>query len=77
MEIKGKIHCLFEQSGTFKNEFKKLPALVSRHGSVQGKKQICDNAIAYADMLLKRINEIPADAQQRSEAGQTKNNIQQ
>lgn len=24
MEIKGKIHCLFEQSGTFKNEFKKL-----------------------------------------------------
>lgn len=24
MEIKGKVHCLFEQSGTFKNEFKKL-----------------------------------------------------
>lgn len=24
MEIKGKIHLLFEQSGTFKNEFKKL-----------------------------------------------------
>lgn len=24
MEIKGKIHCFFEQSGTFKNEFKKL-----------------------------------------------------
>lgn len=24
MEIKGKIHCLFEQSGAFKNEFKKL-----------------------------------------------------
>lgn len=24
MEIKGKIHCMFEQSGTFKNEFKKL-----------------------------------------------------
>ena len=24
MEIKGKIYCLFEQSGTFKNEFKKL-----------------------------------------------------
>lgn len=24
MEIKGKAHCLFEQSGTFKNEFKKL-----------------------------------------------------
>ena len=24
MEIKGKIHCFFEQSGVFKNEFKKL-----------------------------------------------------
>lgn len=24
MEIKGKIHCFFEQSGTFKNEFIKL-----------------------------------------------------
>lgn len=24
MEIKGKVHCLFEQSGTFKNEFIKL-----------------------------------------------------
>lgn len=24
MQIKGKVHCFFEQSGTFKNEFKKL-----------------------------------------------------
>lgn len=24
MEIKGRVHCLFEQSGTFKNEFLKL-----------------------------------------------------
>ena len=24
MEIKGKVHLLFEQSGNFKNEFKKL-----------------------------------------------------
>ena len=24
MEIKGRVHCLFEQSGTFKNEFRKL-----------------------------------------------------
>lgn len=24
MEIKGKVHCLFEQSGTFKNEFIKF-----------------------------------------------------
>ena len=24
MEIKGKIHCFFEQSGTFKKEFKNI-----------------------------------------------------
>jgi hypothetical protein len=24
MEITGKVHCFFEQSGTFKNEFRKL-----------------------------------------------------
>ena len=24
MQIKGKVHCMFEQSGTFKNEFIKL-----------------------------------------------------
>ena len=24
MEIKGKVHLMFEQSGTFKNEFRKL-----------------------------------------------------
>ena len=24
MTINGKVHCFFEQSGTFKNEFKKL-----------------------------------------------------
>ena len=24
MEIKGKVHCFFEQSGTFKREFEKL-----------------------------------------------------
>lgn len=24
MEIKGKVWCMFEQNGTFKNEFKKL-----------------------------------------------------
>ena len=24
MDITGKVHCFFEQSGTFKNEFKKL-----------------------------------------------------
>lgn len=50
-----------------------LAALISAKAFHQdSKKQICDNAIAYADMLLRRISEIPADAQQRSEAGMKK-----
>jgi len=28
MEIKGKVHCFFEQSGTFKNEFRKLEQMI-------------------------------------------------
>ena len=34
------------------------------------KKKLCDNAIAYADMLLRRLRDIPEDAQERSEKGQ-------
>lgn len=45
-------------------------ALITTRRKYNTKKQLCDNAIAYADMLLRRLAEIPADAQQRSEAGQ-------
>lgn len=37
------------------------------------KKKIVDNSIAYADMLIRRLGEIPEDAQQRSENGQKLN----
>lgn len=33
------------------------------------KKQLVDNAIAYADMLTRRLEQIPEDAQQRAENG--------
>lgn len=49
-----------------------MAALIGKHNNILSKKQIVDNAIAYADMMLRRISEIPADAQQRSEAGQNK-----
>lgn len=40
-------------------------ALIGRvSNAVSEKKRVVDNAIAYADMLLKRLKEIPADAQQ-------------
>lgn len=45
-------------------------ALISNKAiKYENKKHLVDNAIAYADMLLRRINEIPDDAQQRSENG--------
>ena len=34
------------------------------------KKLLVDNAIAYADLLVRRLKQIPADAQERSEKGQ-------
>lgn len=46
-------------------------ALIATRRKYNTKKQLCDNAIAYADMLMRRLGEIPTDAQQRSEAGQT------
>ncbi len=45
-------------------------ALIATRREYNTKKQLCDNAIAYADMLMRRLDEIPADAQQRSETGQ-------
>lgn len=37
------------------------------------KKLVVDNAIAYADLMLRRLAEIPRDAQERSEKGQMQN----
>lgn len=45
-------------------------ALITRQAiKFENKKQLVDNAIAYTDMLARRLAEIPADAQQRSENG--------
>ena len=45
-------------------------ALIATRQKFNTKKQLCDNAIAWADMLIRRLGEVPPDAQQRSEAGQ-------
>lgn len=48
-------------------------ALIARQAiKFENKKQLVDNAIAYTDMLARRLKEIPTDAQQRSENGQNK-----
>lgn len=48
-------------------------ALINRRDfKFDTKKQLVDNAIAYADMLNRRLGEIPQDAQVRSEEGMRK-----
>lgn len=44
MEIKGKVHCFFEQSGTFKNEFIKL-GIPSEDYDIQNNFGQTDNVI--------------------------------
>ena len=44
MDIKGKVHCFFEQSGTFKNEFKKL-RYISEDYDIQNNFGETDNVV--------------------------------
>ena len=50
MEIKGKVHCMFEQSGTFKNEFKKL--------GYQAEDYDIQNNFGETDHVIDLFNEI-------------------
>ena len=45
--------------------------LRTREAQHMTKKQLVDNAIAYTDMLTRRLGEIPEDAQQRCEQGRS------
>lgn len=50
MEIKGKVHCLFEQSGTFKNEFIKL--------GIPAEDYDIQNNFGQTDHVIDLFNEI-------------------
>lgn len=50
MEIKGKVHCFFEQSGTFKNEFKKL--------GIQAEDYDIQNNFGQTDHVIDLFGEI-------------------
>ena len=52
MEIKGKIHCFFEQSGTFKNEFKKI-GFEAEDYDIQNEFGETDNVIDLFDEIEK------------------------
>ena len=45
--------------------------LRTKAATAMTKKQLVDNAITYADMLTRRLGEIPEDAQQRCEQGRS------
>lgn len=57
MEIKGKVHCLFEQSGTFKNEFIKL-GISSEDYDIQNNFGETDNIIdLFSEIESSNISE--------------------
>ena len=55
MDIKGQVHCFFEQSGTFKNEFKKL-GISAQDYDIQNNFNETDNVID----LFNEIEIVPA-----------------
>ena len=59
MEILGKIHCFFEQSGTFKNEFKKLGYEAFDY-DIQNNFNETDNIIDLFGEIEKGYNEEPS-----------------
>ncbi len=59
MEIKGQVHCFFEQSGTFKNEFKKL-GIPAQDYDIQNHFNETDNVIDLFNEIEKGYKEEPS-----------------
>ena len=57
MEIKGKVHCFFEQSGTFKNEFIKL-GIPAEDYDIQNNFGETDHIIDLFEQFEIGINEL-------------------
>lgn len=58
MEIKGKVHCFFEQSGTFKNEFIKLGILAEDYD--------IQNNFNQTDHIIDLFSEIETEYRQQA-----------
>lgn len=59
MDIKGQVHCFFEQSGTFKNEFKKL-GIPAQDYDIQNNFNETDNVIDLFAEIEKEYKEEPS-----------------
>ncbi len=57
MEIKGKVHCFFEQSGTFKNEFKKM-GIAAEDYDIQNNFNETDHVIDLFSEIEKAYNNL-------------------
>ena len=57
MEIKGKVHCFFEQSGTFKNEFIKL-GIPAEDYDIQNNFGQTDNVIDLFSEIDKKYDNL-------------------
>ena len=58
MEIKGKVHCFFEQSGTFKNEFIKL--------GIPAEDYDIQNNFGETDHVIDLFSEIESEYRQQA-----------
>ena len=60
MEIKGKVHCFFEQSGTFKNEFIKL-GIPAEDYDIQNNFGQTDHVIDLFDQIEREYDKTRQD----------------
>ena len=65
MEIKGKVHCLFEQSGTFKNEFIKL-GIPAEDYDIQNNFNQTDHVIDLFAEIENAYEQRTANSEQRT-----------
>lgn len=63
MKIKGKVHCFFEQSGTFKNEFIKL-GIPARDYDIMNEYAETDNVIDLFSQIEKAFEALTTDNRQ-------------
>lgn len=60
MKIKGKVHCFFEQSGTFKNEFIKL-GIPAMDYDIMNEYAETDNVIDLFSQIEKAFEALTTD----------------
>ena len=66
MKIDGKVHCFFEQSGTFKNEFKKL-GIPAEDYDIQNNFGETDHVVDLFSEIEKEYDNLTQNAERRTQ----------